>query len=63
MIHVEKIFSATLVSCLIKPFYFFQVILVLFPNAESLEKVNELADVEDKLLLLVNAQWQSGQVS
>lgn len=39
-----------------------KVLLVLFPTADSLEKVKDLADIEDRMLLLVNPQWQMGQI-
>lgn len=38
------------------------IALVLFPTAETLSEVQALASVEDRPLLLVNAQWRSGQV-
>ncbi|KAI5072320.1 hypothetical protein GOP47_0012426 [Adiantum capillus-veneris] len=39
-----------------------KVVLILFPNAECLEKVKTLDDDNNRLLLLVNPQWQGGQV-
>lgn len=39
-----------------------KVALVLFPTADCLEKVKDLSGIEDRMLLLVNPQWQSGQV-
>lgn len=39
-----------------------KVVLVLFPNADCLEKVKTLDNESGRLLLLVNPQWQGGQV-
>ncbi|MCO5613011.1 hypothetical protein L7F22_067284 [Adiantum nelumboides] len=38
-----------------------KVVIILFPNAECLEKVKTLDSNNNRLLLLVNPQWQGGQ--
>lgn len=40
-----------------------QIAAVLFPTPETLDAVEALASVSGRPLLLVNAQWQPGQVS
>jgi hypothetical protein len=40
-----------------------QVAVVLFPTPETLESIEALAAVESRPLLLVNSQWQPGQVT
>lgn len=39
-----------------------KVVLVLFPNADCLEKLKGFDNVSNRILLLVNPQWQGGQV-
>ncbi|GLJ51696.1 hypothetical protein SUGI_1098740 [Cryptomeria japonica] len=39
-----------------------KIALVLFPTAESLPSIENLAKVNDRPLLLLNPQWQAGQV-
>jgi len=39
-----------------------QIAAVLFPTPETLDAVEALASVPGRPLLLVNAQWQPGQV-
>jgi hypothetical protein len=36
--------------------------LVLFPNADTVPELERLAAVEGRPLLIMNAQWQPGQV-
>jgi hypothetical protein len=40
-----------------------QVAVVLFPTPETLESIEALAAIESRPLLLVNSQWQPGQVT
>jgi len=39
-----------------------KIALVLFPTAESLPTIENLTTVADRPLLLLNPQWQAGQV-
>lgn len=39
-----------------------KIALVLFPTAESLPSIENLANINERPLLLLNPQWQAGQV-